>query len=177
MKENRTIYLTVVARMPEQVTVPNVIDLSLRQAASMLETYGLKVGRLEYVASEFKNAVLEEKYRGRTCKGDMTVKVGSAIDLALGDGLKSGKISIPFLIGKTYAEAHKILLSMSLNTGPETFIDFKDTSEAKVYMQKPDYKDRTPLRMGETVSLWYKSYKKFDFDKYLTDLSKDSTIK
>ena len=90
VKENRTIYLSVVATMPEQISVPDLIDLSLRQASSMLETYGLKLGRIEYTHSEFKNAVLEQRYRGRTIKPEMTVKFGSAIDLVLGDGIKGG---------------------------------------------------------------------------------------
>ena len=176
VKRDRTVYVTVVAKMHEQVSVPNVIDLSLRQAVSILETYGLRVGKLEYVPSEYKNAVLEQKYRGRNVKPDMTVKAGSAIDLVLGDGFKSGKIRTPFLIGKSYAEVHKLLHSLSLNTGAETFMDFKDTLEALVFRQEPDYKNTTPLRIGESVSLWYKSKKKFDFDNYLNELAKD-TIK
>jgi eukaryotic-like serine/threonine-protein kinase len=87
VKQGRKIYLTVIAQMPEQVNVPNLIDLSLRQATSMLETYGLKLGRIEYTHSEFKNAVLEQKYKGRQINPDMTVKIGSTIDLVLGDGL------------------------------------------------------------------------------------------
>jgi eukaryotic-like serine/threonine-protein kinase len=175
VKQNRTVYITVVAKMPEQVSVPNVIDLSLRQAMSMLETYGLRVGRLEYIPSEFKNAVLEQKFRGHHVKPDMKVKVGSAIDLVLGDGLKPGKIRTPFLIGKTFTEAHKILNSLSLNIGDETFLNFSDTSEARVFRQKPEYNNDTPLRMGETVSLWYKSNKKFNFDNYIKELQKDTS--
>ena len=174
VKEYRTVYLTVVAKLPEQVSVPNLVDLSLRQATSMLETYGLKLGRLEYTHSEFKNAVLEQKFRGRVIKADMTVKLGSAIDLVLGDGLKGGKVTVPFLIGKSVADAHAMLRALSLNIGSETFVDVKDTAEARVYSQKPGITSRTPLNMGEAVSLWYKSYKKVDFDKYIEQLKKDS---
>jgi eukaryotic-like serine/threonine-protein kinase len=88
VKEYRTIYLTVVAKTPEQISVPNLIDLSLRQAVSILETYGLKLGRVEYTHSEYKNAILEQRYKGRGIHPDMTVKIGSAIDLVIGDGIK-----------------------------------------------------------------------------------------
>ena len=88
VKEYRTIYLTVVAKTQEQVSVPDLIDLSLRQALSILETYGLKPGRIDYTHSEFKNAVLQQRYRGRAINSEMTVKLGSAIDLVLGDGIK-----------------------------------------------------------------------------------------
>lgn len=88
VKENRTIYLTVIANSPEQIQVPDLKDLSLRQAISILETYGLVPGKIEYINSEFKNAVLEQKYKDKPITPDFTVKVGSAIDLVLGDGIK-----------------------------------------------------------------------------------------
>ncbi len=62
VKKNRKIYLTVVALKPEQVAMPNLVDLTLRQATSMMETYGLKIGSLTYVPDIANNAVLKQKY-------------------------------------------------------------------------------------------------------------------
>ena len=81
---------------------------------------------------------------------------------------------MPFLIGKTYYQAHKILHALSLNIGTETYMDSRDTAEVKVYMQKPGITSKTPLNLGEPVSLWYKSFKTFDFNKYVDKLKKDS---
>ena len=46
VKENRTIYLTVVSNTPPIVKLPDLIDVSLREATSILESYGIKIGQL-----------------------------------------------------------------------------------------------------------------------------------
>ncbi len=45
VKENRTIYLTVSSKMPPLVKMPNLVDVSMRQAVAELESYGLKIGK------------------------------------------------------------------------------------------------------------------------------------
>jgi eukaryotic-like serine/threonine-protein kinase len=46
VKDNRMVYLTVVAQKPERTSMPELLDLTLRQATAMLESYGLKIGNL-----------------------------------------------------------------------------------------------------------------------------------
>jgi len=84
VKRNRKVYLTVVAVLPEQVAMPNLIDLSQRQAVAMLETYGLKTAPFEYRLSEYKNAVLDQKYRGSNIEPGMMINKGALITLVLG---------------------------------------------------------------------------------------------
>ena len=54
VKRNRQIYFTIVAKSPEMVIMPNLVDLSFRQALVMLRTYGLKVNLLHYIHSLLK---------------------------------------------------------------------------------------------------------------------------
>src|ERR1700741_2634237 len=68
VKENRTIYLTVNAIMPPQVKMPNLVDVSYRQAEAILQTYGLKVGELIYKPDLAKNAVLGQQIGYRDIK-------------------------------------------------------------------------------------------------------------
>ena len=84
VKRNRKVYLTVVAVLPEQVAMPNLIDLSQRQAVAMLETYGLKTAPFEYSLSDYKNAVLDQKYRGAHIEPGLMINKGSLITLVLG---------------------------------------------------------------------------------------------
>lgn len=49
VKKGRKIYLTIIAYTPEMVEMPNLKDLTSRQATAMLETYGLKVGNINFV--------------------------------------------------------------------------------------------------------------------------------
>jgi len=84
VKRYRKVYLTVVAMLPEQVAMPNLIDLSQRQAVAMLETYGLKPAPFEYRLSDYKNAVLDQKFKGSHIEPGVMINKGSSVTLVLG---------------------------------------------------------------------------------------------
>jgi beta-lactam-binding protein with PASTA domain len=158
VKKHRKIYITVIANMPEQVKMPNLIDLTLRQAIAMLETYGLKVGKLSYIPDIAENSVLKQNFNGKPIYPDAIINKGSKIDLVLGKGLGNETVSIPNLIGKSREDAIKAINSASLNIGFETFDDETDTIHVKVYKQTPD-RSQGYIRVGSPVDLWYKSDK------------------
>ena len=167
VKSGRKIYVTVIAKLPERTTVPDLKDLTLRQAMAVLETYGLKVGKLQYVPDIAKNAVLKQTYKGNVVELGAMIMKGSAIDLVIGRGNKNEKASVPFLLGKSRAEAIKMINQYSLNVGSETFEDGADTSNARVYRQSPAYSKKTALSLGSSINIWYRSDKKFDFNSFL----------
>ena len=70
VKENRTIYLTVNATQPPDVKMPDLVDVSLRQAEAMLQSFGLIIGDVMYRSDLAKNAVLEQMYKNRNTKPD-----------------------------------------------------------------------------------------------------------
>ena len=86
VKHHRAIYLTLVASTPEKVKMPDLSDLTLRQASAVLETYGLKTGRIDYVANIAKNAVIRQLFRGSDIKTGEWILKGSRIDLKIGNG-------------------------------------------------------------------------------------------
>ena len=51
------VYLTIVSIIPEKTPMPDLRDLSLRQAQSMLESAGLKPGKLIFIKSFDEDAV------------------------------------------------------------------------------------------------------------------------
>ncbi|MFN3556771.1 MAG: PASTA domain-containing protein [Bacteroidales bacterium] len=171
VKKNRTVYLTTVAILPEMVAMPDLTDLSLRQALAVLETYGLKPGRLEYVPNIALNAVLQQKFNRATIEAGTLVEKGTAIDLVLGDGAgtSDNQVLVPLLIGKTREEAIQLLNSSSLNLGQEIFLD-DDQEDLRVYRQSPSVQQRR-LRVspGTAVDLYYRSAAAFDFDTYLAE--------
>jgi len=176
VKKGRKIYLTVVAMLPEQVAMPNLVDLTLRHAKAILEIHGLEVASLEYVPDIAKNAVLKQKYKGENIEGGTKIEKGSKIDLVLGEGLIKERIIVPLLIGKTRNEALRILHSYSLNLGSEIFEDGNDTSFARVYKQQPRASKMKIIKLGQSVNLWYRSEKNFDFKKYIKKYERDSII-
>jgi len=169
VKKNRTIYLTTVAILPEMISMPDLIDLSLRQALAMLETHGLEAGRLEYVPNIARNAVLQQKFNHGSIEPGTLVEKGTRIDLVLGDGAADTRVYVPLLIGKTREEAIQLLNSSSLNVGQEFYLD-DETDDARVYRQSPSVTDRRErLEMGNTVDIYYRSDSIFDFDEYLAE--------
>lgn len=86
VKRNRTFYVVLAASLPASVQMPDLKDLSLRQAAALLETYGLKVGGKIMVPSIVKGAVINQLHHGEEIEPGTLIRRGSSIDLQIGDG-------------------------------------------------------------------------------------------
>jgi len=87
VKRGRQFYITLVATMPDMVRMPNLIDLSLRQATSQLQTLGLRVGTITYRWDmEFQGAVMEQRYRGMQINPGENIRRGSSVDLVISGG-------------------------------------------------------------------------------------------
>ena len=175
VKKGRNVYLTVVAMTPELVSMPDLKYLTIRQAVNVLESSKLQVGKLKYVPSFDKNAVLEQIFEGDTVfPGDTLVK-GSVIDLVVGSGDRTYEIPVPFLIGKTREEAIYAINTASFNLGHEIYLDsIVDEEHSKVYMQDPRWDTELPYYPGDSIHLWYRSDDSVDFNLYLQTFLPDS---
>lgn len=152
VKEDRTIYLTVNAMLNQQVKMPNLVNLSLRQASSLLETYGLKVGSLRYV--EGLPPVIRQLYKGKDIKHGTMLDKGSSIDLVLGKGQNNGLIPVPDLFGLTLQEARLILSENQLVMGMKMMdLTAKDTNIARIYKQFPEL-SADGLYDGASINIW-----------------------
>lgn len=175
VKRNRKIYLTTVAVLPEQVKMPNLVDLTLRQAKATIETYGLRLGNINYVPDIAANAVLGQFYKGRSIEPGKELLKGSVIDLRVGEEAGSGRYQMPFLIGKTREEAHSLIKRYYFSIGEETFEDGAVPESAKVYSQSPAANQNEFFNAGQPVNLIYRDPEKFDFEEYLESISPEST--
>lgn len=94
VKENRKIYFTVNPSGYKKVTIPNIIQVTQRNAASMLRAVGLDVQRVTFVDELGKNMVYQIKYKGKYVKpGDKLPKT-SKIELVCGNGNISSRAQI-----------------------------------------------------------------------------------
>jgi len=91
VKKNRKIYLYVSSTVPPQIMMPKLIDRSLRQATSMIESYGLKIGRVNFINDPCVNCILKQLIDGAEIQSGTPVKKGSQIDLVVGKGDKNNK--------------------------------------------------------------------------------------
>jgi len=160
VKENRTIYFTVVSGSAPTVKLPDLIDVSLREAQAILESYGIKVGRLIYRPDLAQNAVLGIQHKGRDVKKGYVISKGEVVDLILGDGYGNLKVEIPNLIGLSYDEALFVLQGSKLILGAVIFDGTKnDTLNAVVYRQSPESSTDTSankISQGETIDIYLK---------------------
>ncbi|MEO5569308.1 MAG: PASTA domain-containing protein [Bacteroidia bacterium] len=155
VKENRTIYLTITKTVPPKIKMPNLIDVSYRQAEAILLSYGLKAGQTSYKPDLCKNCVLSFTLNGKTLKPGDELTKGTVIDLTLGDGFGNTKVSVPQLYGLSLDEALFVLKGSSLNSGSVIFdSSVKDSIKAMVYKQNPAYGSASSIREGEGIDIY-----------------------
>ncbi len=155
VKENRTVYVTITRTVAPQVKIPNLVDVSHRQAEAILNSYGLKVGTLTYRPDLAKDAVLTILNNGRTLKTGDELPKGSVIDLVLGDGIGNTDVPVPQLIGLTLEEVMFVLQGSQLNAGATVYdASVVDTTTAKVYRQVPMPGDSVFVKQGESIDLY-----------------------
>jgi beta-lactam-binding protein with PASTA domain len=174
VKMGRHVYLTIVAKKPEMVEMPDLRNLSLRQALVLLEGKGLNVKDLQYVNYFAKNAVVDQYLDNEPVEPGTKIPKGTAIRLVVGQGNHPTPVPVPFLIGKKMKGAHAALYYSSLNVGKEYFLDGNDTTHARVYKMEPAYNSHSLLDMGSPVDLWYRSDENFDFKHYIQQMRADT---
>ena len=151
VKEGRTIYLTINAQLPPMVKVPNLINMSKRQALSVLDIVGLKVKSFEYKPDICTDCVLKQKFEGEEIIPGSLIYKGERLTLVLGEGRGGKRTSIPSLKGLTLEEANNLLQDVSLEMGVSIFEDAKnaeDSAKALVYRQMPEYIVNGRIGMG-----------------------------
>lgn len=94
VKENRKIYFTVNPSGYKKVTIPKIIQVTQRNAKSMLRAVGLDVQRVIYIDELGKDMVYSIKYKGKVIHpGDKLPKT-SKIELICGNGKISDRAQI-----------------------------------------------------------------------------------
>lgn len=87
IKNNRTIYVTIRSFSTQQVEIPSIVDLSLRQGMSMLEAAGFKNIAVEKIPSEFSDLIYDLKMNGLSLSPGDKVPVNAKLTIIAGDGL------------------------------------------------------------------------------------------
>ena len=86
VKQNRKIYVTVNPSGYKKVTVPNVIQVTQRNAKSMLRAVGLDVQRVTYIDELGKDMVYYIRYKGKNINAGDKLPKTSKVELVCGNG-------------------------------------------------------------------------------------------
>ena len=164
VKQGRNIYYIIVAKTPEKTSMPNLKNLSLRQALVLLEANGLQVESLKYVDHFARNAICEQRYENSIIKPGTEIVKGSKIMLYVGLGPDKQKTQLPSLYGIAAEDVQHTLNMAGLNLGNEVFTDSDSIQHMKVYRMDPPF-SKGAVNPGTFVNVWYHSDREFDFEK------------
>ncbi len=158
VKDGRRISLTINALNAKKVKMPNLVGLSMRQALAEIQSRGLVLGKLIYVADMATNNVLRQLKGNKEIAPGVSVETDTVIDLVV--GLNPGTEAstyVPNVVGKRYMTAVDAVHKQSLNIRTLRFDDsvknFEDTLNAIVYRQSPEA-SHEPVNLGNDVSLY-----------------------
>lgn len=160
VKRNRKVFLTMNLTAPKKIPMPNVVNLSLRQAKAELITKGFQVGELKYRSNIATNIVLAQEFNGEKISEGMLLPMGTHVDLILGLNSTDEKASVPNTVGLTYSTARDLIIESSLNVGKLHFDQsvktITDTLNSRVYKQEPSYSGGQYVSLGSRVTLHLK---------------------
>lgn len=176
VKHGRNVYYIIVAQTPEKTNMPNLNNLSLRQALVLLDANGLLVKELKYIDHFARNAIREQRYNGEIIKPGTELLKGSKITLYVGSGTDHRNTNLPKLYGTPADEVQHVLNMNGLNLGKETFEDKDSIQYMKVYKMDPPY-SRGSVKPGSHVDVWYRSSRQFNFDKESKSMLREDSLK
>lgn len=158
VKPGRKVYVVINANQPKMIDMPKLVDLSKRQAISVLDIIGLKVKELQYRPDPCVDCVIAQLYNGTPIAPESRIRRGEAITLVLGSGDKGERVPVPDLGGLTNAEVQMVLNMASLNLGVlvecEGCNTKADSTFARVKRQSPMASTNQRIPLGSTIDIW-----------------------
>ncbi len=171
-KHGRAVYVTVNASGKRQIPMPNLQDMSYRQAEITLRGLGLVVDSIyDYEPSAYRDLVLDVKANGVSVLPGENIAVGTMVRLVVGFGKGTEEVVVPNLIGMTFQDARSLLLNRRLTVGAvyydEEQVEGEEPQTQYIYRQTPN--EGAVLLEGETVNLYLSS----DIEKVATGGGQD----
>ena len=155
VKRNRSIYLIINSREVRQVPLPDVNDVSYRQADAMIKSVGLKVGSVQYAPSEYKSLVMAVNYAGKTISAGTRLPEGTAVTLVVGHGIAEGANSIvPSLKGLTLEDARQRIASSAFIIGAIEYDNMSSGNGTNFFIYDQEPQKGISLPQGSRVDIW-----------------------
>ena len=153
-KHGRAVYVTINATTKRHITMPDLHDISYRQAETTLRGMGIKVDTVyDYEPSEFRDLVLDVKADTGSIQPGTKIPVGTKVRLVVGFGKGTEYVKVPEVVGLTLRDARSLLLTNRLTVGAVHHDEPEEEGVTQyVYRQIPDAGER--LLEGETVTLY-----------------------
>ncbi|MDP4238951.1 MAG: PASTA domain-containing protein [Bacteroidota bacterium] len=175
VKSNRPVYLIINSRKVREVALPEISDVSFRQADAMLQSMGLSVSNTEYAPSEYKDLVIDVKFHGKSILPGTRIPEGSSLVLVVGNGLGEAQGLVPSLKGMGLDAGTQAATSASLEIGAVNYDvppSGGDEDKYIIYRQRPAA--GTSVSAGDKIDIYLSKDKArlkevFDEDKKKED--------
>lgn len=153
-KPDRPVYVVMNARTRRQIPLPELHDVSYRQAEATLRSLGLKVGEVLYEPSLYPDNVLDIRDGNQSLEVGTRLPEGSTVTLVIGRRQGNRIVTVPALLGQSLSQARATLLNVGLTIGTYTY-DKEPTPETLdryiIYQQSPT--EGAALMEGSTVNI------------------------
>lgn len=155
VKPGRSIYLIINSKAIRQIPLPDLRDLSLRQAEAMVKSLGIRVANIQYAPSEYKDLILDAKYNGQSLSPGAKIPEGGAIVLVAGSGVGQLAVGVvPNLVGLDINTASNLISATSLILGGVIYdvSPSGNEQEYKIFRQSPVVGDS--IAPGTIIDIW-----------------------
>lgn len=141
VKQNRKIYVVLNCRQKRLITLPDLIGESCRKAQSNLRAIGFNADSIRYKPYEFDGELLDILYNGRSVEKSEKIPDGSMLVLVVGQRDNENMVTVPNLIGLSYADAVSLINETELSIGNISY-DVRPLSDTErqqyhVFLQTP----------------------------------------
>ncbi len=153
VKKNRAIFVIVNKKLVKRVPMPEINDLSYRQAVALISSLGLNVANVVYQPSEYKDLVIDAMIDSIRISPGTKLADGTYLTLVVGSGLGNENSSIPSLIGLGVEEGRQLAVSNSFVIGARNIeeVHYNDR-KLLIYKQKPEPGESLPT--GTRIDIW-----------------------
>ncbi|MGD1842200.1 MAG: PASTA domain-containing protein [Thermonemataceae bacterium] len=117
VKVGRKIYLTVSPKDPPIVKMPNLTGITYTMAMMRLRSYNLELGNIKFKPDMALDVVLSQEVNGKTIQSGQAIRMGTHVDLLVGNGVGDEEFDVPDLEGLTLEEAEDVLKGYDLDLG------------------------------------------------------------
>lgn len=153
-KPNRPVYVVMNARQKRMIPLPELRDVSYRQAEATLRSIGLKVGNVVYEPSLYPDNVLDVRDGETSLEEGARLPEGTSVTLVIGRRQGNKQVIVPALLGMSLSQARAALLNVGLTIGVYEY-DEEPTPETLdsyiIYQQVPT--EGASLQEGSTVNI------------------------
>lgn len=176
VKTNRPVYIVINSRNVHQITLPEINDMSFRQAEAMLKSMGIEIAHVEYAPSEFKDLVLQIKYKDMVLSPGARIPEGGSVVLVIGNGLSEGEDAIvPAIKGKSLTTATQLVESAGFTVGLVEYDVTPNGNETEyiIYRQRPAAGSSLPA--GSRIDLFLSTDKSRMNEVFEEDKNQEET--